>query len=623
MPDKLEKEILQDVLTPAMVSDIWSANYPEVIPFSLQQFSVGALLPAVFYMFRRGYRRGQGNFGKEFAPLLGETDTTRGSAKNNPTVASVARVLSSDAERFAGFDGAWAQNILADFLLAHCLENQRHESGRKKPVIRAFPTHYHAAWIDLPRSVGHLRLVPESIVAMLADQTQGESIEAAQTADSLFRVGDDFTGNILLSVFGEGMSTREQQTDLVDEFDESVDLALDELVTIRIARRSQQPTKLREAARTGRSLGEGRGTPEIPNQRPIARRATVAFHEDMGLFLQSFGRTIPRQTLTQMLESCIALGLSNLFLSTAAASFEWESEGRLPETDRAWPLLVDCSSGADFELRRLSEEVMDDCTRRLHRLPVIFMVLRILDWQVRAEIRPLPPKRPDATARINLLGDVLFERHQQSRDILRDLRKSCFTLADRLKQEDLGEVYRGVLDDEVAIPNPAWRLAEAVTQMMGDSVQVQHVHKCLNSCLMVGQANGLADERRVQFQSMRNGKKTGMMRSIILTDTMLDFLVHRHLLVDRDSRGLPQGGCGELRALSFNDFVSILRARYGLLVDQAPAGQNISQELLQRNRQFLERRLRSLGLLMGVNDAESMKRLRARFEAQGNGGRGE
>ena len=42
----------------------------------------------------------------------------------------------------------------------------------------------------------------------------------------------------------------------------------------------------------------------------------------------------------------------------------------------------------------------------------------------------------------------------------------------------------------------------------------------------------------------------------------------------------------------------------------------ISNELLQRNRTILERRLRDLGLLVGVNDAEAMKRLKPRFETE-------
>ncbi len=92
---------------------------------------------------------------------------------------------------------------------------------------------------------------------------------------------------------------------------------------------------------------------------------------------------------------------------------------------------------------------------------------------------------------------------------------------------------------------------------------------------------------------MRNGKKTGMMKSVVLTDAMLDMLVHRHL------RKAGKGGETRSHSLSFNEFVEKLRDRYGLFVDQAPPGQAVSRELLQRNRRFLERRLRSLGLLMG------------------------
>jgi hypothetical protein len=39
----------------------------------------------------------------------------------------------------------------------------------------------------------------------------------------------------------------------------------------------------------------------------------------------------------------------------------------------------------------------------------------------------------------------------------------------------------------------------------------------------------------------------------------------------------------------------------------------ISNDLLRLNRLVLERRLRDLGLLTGVNDAEAMKQLTPRF----------
>ena len=57
-----------------------------------------------------------------------------------------------------------------------------------------------------------------------------------------------------------------------------------------------------------------------------------------------------------------------------------------------------------------------------------------------------------------------------------------------------------------------------------------------------------------------------------------------------------------------------MHKRYGLCVDTAPPGMTISNDFLQTNRTILERRLRDLGLLVGVNDAEAMKRLRPRFD---------
>ena len=87
---------------------------------------------------------------------------------------------------------------------------------------------------------------------------------------------------------------------------------------------------------------------------------------------------------------------------------------------------------------------------------------------------------------------------------------------------------------------------------------------------------------------------------------MLDYLVHLHLL--------PAGNKNGYRTLSFKEFIATLRTRYGLYIDQAPDEMTISNEYLYLNRLILERRLRDLGLLFGVNDAESMKHLKPRFQ---------
>ena len=269
-----------------------------------------------------------------------------------------------------------------------------------------------------------------------------------------------------------------------------------------------------------------------------------------------------------MLESCIGLGLVNVLLSTAQLLLEWERTGTLPlqSDQKPWPLFVDCSNSADHELRRLAEESFEDTIRRLRRFPVVLMALRIMSYKARLRLKnDLPASKPDATERINVLGELIQNRHQHSSRVLDDLDELCESLAEKLRDEAIAEDVAEILKFQSNGPNAAWRLAEAVTLLMRDPLQIQHVVKCLNSCLMVGERNGLAVERRVQFRNTRDGKKTGMMRSIVLSNSLLDFLVHRHL------RGPGKKGNTKPKVLPLSECLNILRERYGLYVDQAPA----------------------------------------------------
>ena len=49
---------VEDVLSWKMTQDVWTVNYEKVLPVSVQDFDLAAVLPAVFYMFRFGHRRG-------------------------------------------------------------------------------------------------------------------------------------------------------------------------------------------------------------------------------------------------------------------------------------------------------------------------------------------------------------------------------------------------------------------------------------------------------------------------------------------------------------------------------------------------------------------------------------
>lgn len=256
---------------------------------------------------------------------------------------------------------------------------------------------------------------------------------------------------------------------------------------------------------------------------------------------------------------------------------------------------------------------MDDMYRRLKRLPVSLMALRIAGTKAKNDrklITELPPSRPDATARINYLGELIQQRHSLHERLHDDVWEKANQCLEQLRDIPGCEDAVAILENETAIPNVVWRMSEAIIHVMGDRLQLKQLTDCLTSCLIVGESQGLAVERRAQFKAVRSGKKSGTVRSIVLTNTMLDFLVHRYL------RKPGKKGTTQQHSLSFTEFLSILRERYGLYVDRAPSGHSISEELLLRNRRMLEGRLRDLGLLVGVNDAESMKRLRPRFEAR-------
>jgi hypothetical protein len=591
------KTIVESVLTPQRTKELWSSNYAAVLPFTPQDFSMEAVLPAILYMFRRGHRRGTGKFHAAF------------NSGNESTISidQVATVLTENKLWFSNFEDDTATAILGDLLLTYCLENAEHETGRTSQVMRAFPTHYFASWIDLPRSIGHLRSVPEMIVALLVEQPDGSHIESGRVK-SKFSAGRSIEENELLKLLGTGVYSEGLDTNITAEkYSESADVGIDQLLTIRIAQTcSQAPIKLRGPGESGL----------IPNSRPLSQRAAHSFAKDLSVFLQSYGTVIPRHALIPMLESCLALGISNIFLSTAARALDWDKRNQieLAKEDSPWPMFVDCSSGANNDLRRLAEESFEDCYRRLDRLPITLMTMRILDQAVsydedmRDEVKKLKTNT-NSEALLNLLGSVRDGSHENATYLNKELKRKCRELAEAFSQDDDEQVDVAELLRNPDV-DPATRLGEAMVALMGDKLNRSHFQKALESCLMMESPSGLATKRKIMVSTLGKRKLTDA-RSIVLTNTMIDFLVHRHLR--KEKKGKPE------RVLSLQDFLKLLRENYGLYIDKAPPGMPVANELLAANKKFLERRLRDLGLLIGVNDAETMKRLTARYTAEEKG----
>lgn len=595
------RAIVDDVLGRAMTREVWTGNYDKVLPLSVQDFDLTAVLPAVFYMFRFGHRRGKGKFLERF----GGGGTMR-EKKQAATIDRVAATL-AEAPAFAGFDGETEQAILGDLLLSFCLENANRALGRKEPVLRVAPAHYMASWVDLPQSVANLRFVPETLVAILADQ-HGPCVEQNCDGDKTwFAVGRGFEENALLRVFHKGV-VREGQfhTQTSDKFDETADAGLDQLLMIRLAQElGQAPDKLR---------GKAEGGEQISNQRPISELAARHFSEDLRVFIRGYAEVIPRHSLVEMLESSMAVGLTTVLTSVIQLLFEWVDTGAIRSKGDQRPalLLVDCSNGVDRSLRGIAEQSMDDFMRRIERIPVVLMALRLLDHAARydPQLKRLDiPTRPYATDWLNLLGDLLYDRHTAAKAVMYDFERKAHELADAF-----GDEYREaaeLLRNDRAFSNPVWRIAEALTSLQGRKNTQTNLLSLFDSSLLVNRPNGLAIKRAVIRAVSGTGRKKRDIRSLVFTDAVLDHLVHLNVLRGGDKAGH--------RPLAFTEFLERLRERYGLCVAVAPPGLTVSNELLQNNRAVLERRLRDLGLLVGVNDAEAMKHLKPRFEpSRGN-----
>jgi hypothetical protein len=591
------RSIVDEVFGRGMTREFWSGNYERALPISVQNFDLAAVLPAVFFMFRFGYRRGKGKFLESFGADAATTRDRRRAA----TIERVARTL-ADTEWFEGFHDPTTQAILGDLLLCFCLENSKRALGRDKQVQRVAPAHYMASWLDLPESVVHLRYVPEVIVAVLANQ-EGDFVEENQGQErSWFAVGRGFEENVLLKAFHQGV-TREGFAGgrTADRFQEEAEVGLDQLLMVRLAMQlGAAPDKLRG--------GEGERE-RISNQRPIAEQAAEDFSEDIRRFVRSYAGHMPRHAFVELLESCMAVGLTTILTSVVEVLLEWAETGEIPARSRCRPssFFVDCSYGVERSLRSLAEQSADDFARRIERFPAVLMALRLLDQSARYDPklnRLGIEKRPYATEWLNMLGDLLCTRRDEAGPILYELERKAEQLAERL-EEDYPEATH-MLRNRNLQPNPVWRMAEALTSLQGRDNSQTKLAKLVDSALLADRPNGLAVKRPTSWRVPGTTSVTRReLRSLAFTDSVLDYLVHLHVLRCGNKTGF--------RPLSFGEFLNIIHLRYGFCVDQEPEGMVISAEQLRMNRAILERRLRDLGLLVGVNDAEAMKLLRPRF----------
>lgn len=586
------RSVAEDNLTVATVRRLWTSNYEPVLPLQPHSFAMGTLLPALFYLFRQGVRRGPGKFRDTFVPPGAKSATTN----------DVSSRLVGDGR--VGARGPAADAIVGDLLLAHCLEAQRHSADRGAAIIRAYPVHYFASWLDLPSNYTHVRGLPDALAAILVSQSDGDVLQFPQSPgeSGAFPIGR-LQENLLLQSFGAAVESGRKASSLTaDSFSPHAadGLSVEQTLMVRIA----------EAVGEAPKPAAGAAAP-IRNQLPLARVAAHQFGEDFRVFLAQYGGSVPLDALMAMLETSLAVGLTVMVLASAQMALSILDDYQTAPLDARVPLLVDASAGNNRELRDLAEESMAHAYQMMRRLPTCFMTYRVLEEL--ADEDPilegkLPPSTPNGRERIVSLARLLDSQHPRAAAVAERAATQCRRLMNALVDEDGPEDAIAVLQD--AAVHPIQRLADGLERLMGYAGEMPFI-QLLSSSLVSDEAspNRLVAQRRVR-KTVAGVTRSADTRSLVLSNTTLDYLVHRHLWVSTTT-----GAC-ERRALTLAEFLKTLRLRYGFFVDVAPSGMPIAAELLRNNRLVLEQRLRDLGLLVGVNDSESMKLLQSRFHHQ-------
>ena len=590
------KQAVFDVFGKDTAELLWSNNLYRAIMVTPQDFSIQAILPAVLYMFRWGKRRGTGEFRKIFGLPRGERDWLP------PTSSNVVEVLLAKSEaQFNGFDNENTKNILKDLLLAFCFENKGHKQGHNIELQRVYPTHYFSSWVDLPKKITDLRFVPELLAVLLANQPKNNKlVQTPDFIDTSFPWGSKFEENLLFQKFGTGVRMSKFATDLGgDDFVEDADVTLDQLLMIRIAKLC-----------TYAPQGMKGGLADVPNAFPLASKAAKGIRNDIVSFIEKYAETLPRQSFISLFETLLGFGLYQIFLNTAKVVIEWDANGNLPnfEEQSSPPVFADASCGMDRELRIAAEESFNNSIMSLlAQTPKSFMALRIMDvfGMVDPVLRKIKPVGPDAHEWVNTLGKVRYKGHSQSAVFLYTLEQSCLRLAGRNEVKEVAPFVTQLLDSSVE--DVVGKLAEALSSLMGRKIQFVQLLKFIDSSMIADTPNGFGAKRRIRLSRTVDGKRSMDVRSLIMSNSLLEVLVHRHLVHGKNEETKEM-------ILSLPRFLEILRIRYGIFIDRSPLGTQIPDILLRRNREYLERRLRDLGLLTGVNDAENMKMLRARYK---------
>lgn len=598
---KALRETLRQALGPAVERKVWSSNVESLLPLTFNDVDLEAVMPAVLYMLRWGARRGTGRFVTTFA----RTNDESGSI----TALDIADKLLETTNSFSldpAVTHATQQTIIANLVSGLCFDNRKSKLGVDQPIQRVYPVHYLASKFDLPDRVANLRGVPELVVGILTSYGSHKIVQESKPG-LLRSVRQDFDTvqtRLLLSIYAGAIQVDEQDSrnatnranpnEVLDEWRAST-LGIDQLLLIRA---SQCLDRFPPS--------QGSSGHNWQPRLPVTERQNKFFEQDLRDFLRYFAADLPRSALNRSIEAIIGVNLFAILTSFCNIMNHWLESGTVLNENQQNPLkiLVDCSSGKDRDLRDRAEASFSSVRNRYlaSALPIkVFQLINAFAENSKGEDFP----SGETAQPVDLLiaaGEVLLQRTGER------LRRRLEDASDDLRNLLLDDREYDTLAIGLANPAdlPVTALARTIIAMMGPKTVEGYMSQMLESALGTDgtRGTGMLAKRNTQRSRDGNTRSYRQERSLRMPDSVLETLAHR-LLVERSYYSNER--------LNVRDFITELSNRYGLCIDQIDDFP-VDTELLHRNREYFEERLRALGLLEGVNDAENMKRIRLRFK---------
>ncbi|MDG6999695.1 MAG: hypothetical protein JRN15_11330 [Nitrososphaerota archaeon] len=597
---KQHRQILEDALSKAIVTKVWSANVESIMPLTFNDVDLQAVMPAVLYTLRWGGRRGGGRFIESFA--------SNGARDVKPL--DVARKV-LDRQRASGrfvcdqdISDDEQSSTIANLFSGLCFDNRKSIPGIEQPIQRVYPVHYLSSKFDLPGEVAHLRGVPEYVVGILTSIGTHKTVDATDgllhSLDQRFNSGSVLH---LLRLYASAVRVCDEDekraanlgnpNEVIDEA-AAAGLGIDQLLLMRASECIDYfPPRQKNSG--------GGYKPPIS----ITERQNLIFEHDLRDFLRFYGSDLPRNKLNRSLEVLIGLNLFASLLSFSRIMHVWFDKGELLNVDeqRPYGILIDCSKGEDRDIRRFAEQTYGEALRRYVATTIPIKAYQILtraaEIDRRAEFPPLSGSDPRRL--LEAAGDI-FHRNRGGR-VMERLRDDVEELYAALTESDDDTLLAASLDVD---GSPVASLARVIVEMMGSKVLDQNMVNLLDSCLGAndnGRGTSMVAKRNSQRSRGGLTRAYSLERSFRLPDIVIETLAHR-LLIHPDR--------GVVRRLTVREFIDELAERYGLCIDHGE-GMKVPADVFRRNREYLEERLRSLSLLEGVNDAENMKVLQPRY----------